>query len=220
MDEQQITTYQLGFYFSDANHNITKKEYVRIMHEIEEKMNLLHSTNTITIHADNSCESGFEIKDSRWPSEYYKTIRHNFKGIGPEIHFMNYKNFNCIIEKFNKEEWENNDTIIPQFRSEVSFEELHGFPLSKVVSRKEFKLLNQTEESTGFIIMPDSTKNKLIKKLKKTNEKINKSTRHYTWLKSFHGAPKWSQNELDVIINIFNNHGIITKQLKKDKLKK
>jgi hypothetical protein len=49
--------------------------------------------------------------------------------------------------------------------------------------------------------------------IKNINERENKKLRHWTFLKARHGAPKWTNDELQIVAQIFNNHGIKTSKL-------
>jgi hypothetical protein len=208
--KMQISTCRPGFEFSDADHDITKKEYMQIMKEIENEFNEYYKTNTISVIQDMSYEGGFEIKDSSWPGRInaYKVFRWlkfqswiERKKITGKILEEDERQYMDNIGNgyFNKEEWENSDVKIPCFKHEISMQNVYGnwdwSPVKKWNS------------------MPEAQKLKKLQIIKKINEKEQKKLRHKTWLKAFDGAPKWTKHELDIIKKIFNNHGILTSKV-------
>jgi len=205
--EYKVNTCRPGFDFSDADHDITQKEYMQILKEFENALNEFYKTDTISVIQDSSCEGGFEIKDSCWLGirNAYKVLRwHKFQPFNERKHITgklleeDERPYSDSIGNgyFNKEEWENSNTIIHCFKHEISLQNVYGnWDWSAV------KKWNSMTEAQKF---------KKLQIIKKINEKEQNKLRHKTWLKAFDGAPKWTKQELDIIKKIFNNHGILT----------
>jgi hypothetical protein len=191
------TTLKNGFTFSDANHNITSHEYCLIINEIQHELNILYNTNTINVVCDSAVEGGFEIKDSRWLNGY-KTFRHHFQEFNKrKIKGLN--NFKCDNDRrklytyFYKEHLFNDYTILHYFHYDITLDDKYS--------------IDELERMTPL------QKNKAIMKIIQINERENKKLRHWTFLKSKGDSPKWTNDELQIIAQIFNNHGIRTSKL-------
>lgn len=196
-----INTYCPGFEFSDADHPITKNEYVIMVNEIQEELNQLHSTNTITVDGDSATEGGFQIKDSRWPIEYYKTMRHRFHEMHRDGVWTSHPR--CV-----KSEWLEDQTALPCFYHETTFKEKYQFEENDIYSCSPYIEWNRLTEKQLF------RKKQRIEKMKEKlvifNEKEHKKMRHTTYLKAFRGAPAWTIPELNIFRNVFLKHGILT----------
>lgn len=195
-----INTYCPGFEFSDAGHPISKNEYAIMANEIQDGLNQLHSTNTITVDGDSATEGGFQIKDSRWPIEYYKTMRHRFH---------EKSNGSCSYHpRCVKSEWLDDQTILSCFYNETTFIEKYNFEENDIYICPPYVEWHRLTEKQTF------TKNQRIQRLKEKlvllNLKEHKKMRHDTYLKAFHGAPAWTIAELNVFRNVFLKYGILT----------
>lgn len=200
----EINTYCPGFKFTDADHPITKNEYAIMMNEIQDGLNQLHSTDTITVDGDSSTEGGFNIKDSKWPNNFYKTMRHNFQSID----YNKSKRISDIGQHCAKNEWLGDQTILPCFRHEITFKEKYGFEENDKFICSPY--INWDDLTEKQLVVKRERIEKLKKKLVTFDEKENKKMRHNTYLKSFYGAPAWTNAELNVFRNIFQKHGILT----------
>ena len=192
----EFSTYH-GFKFSDANHDITANEYNLMMQEMATELNALHSTTTITVNHDGSCEGGFEICDTRWNRDAYKACRHYFQQKClrnyPTLFYINDKDYiNDIHVDYNNRIDYSGDTVLRCFRHEITFEEKEG-PFGT---------------QANWDRLTDLQKNKKLAMLTRLNRIELKKMRHNTVLKAFTGAPRWTNAELNIIKNVFINHGI------------